>query len=385
MQLKLYAIMEFYNPRLAAVADVVAFAGVSINGMYPHRTKIVRRPSPSIGEGAGGEVFLQEVFMVALRFIAVDWGGTQIRAARYTADGVLEARVAMLTNPQDGPAAVLRRVQSVIRQVWPRADGAAFKVAGIGCGVPGPLDYKRGILRYAPNLPGWRNVPLRKMLTDKFSVPVFVGNDADVAALAEHRFGAGRGVADMIYMTISTGIGGGMIFNNRLFTGGNGLGGEVGHLMADPRGPQCGCGNFGCLEVMASGTAIARRVRERLAAGETSMLLDRVGGDVDRITAKEVSVAGQQGDALAISVFEDAGTYIGAAIVGMMYVLNPSLFVLGGSVTLAGDLLFEPLRQTVKARAPQVYYDQVQIVTAMLGGDVGLWGALALCLMELGL
>ena len=319
--------------------------------------------------------------MVALRFVAVDLGGTQIRAARYTSDAVLEARVAVLTHPQDGQTAVLRRIQSVIRQVWPSDD----KVAGIGIGVPGPLDYKRGVLRFAPNLPGWTEVPLREMCAEKFSIPIFVGNDADVAALAEHRFGAGRDVADMVYMTISTGIGGGMIFNNRLFTGGNGLGGEVGHMVADPHGPQCGCGNYGCLEMVASGTAIARRVRERLMMGEPSILRDRVDGDLARITAKEVSAAGQQGDALAISVFEEAATYIGAAIVGMMYVLNPSLFVLGGSVTLAGDLLFGPLRQTITARAPKVYCDQVQVVKALLGGDVGLWGALALCMMELGI
>ncbi len=319
--------------------------------------------------------------MTSLNFIAVDLGGTQIRAARYTSEGVQEARVAMPTDARDGREAVLRRLHSAIHQVWP----LDASVAGIGLGVPGPVDFKRGILRLAPNLNGWENVPLRDIMLEKFSVPVFLGNDADVAALAEHRFGAGRGVSDMVYMTISTGIGGGLIFNNHLFTGGNGLGGEVGHTVADPRGPRCGCGNYGCLEMMASGTAIARRARERIAAGEPSLLTEMVSGDLERLTAKEVSDAGHQGDALATAVFEEAGVYLGAAIVGMMYVLNPSLFVLGGSVTLADDLLFNPIHQTVAARAPQVYREQTRIVKAMLGADVGLWGALALCLMELGL
>ncbi len=318
---------------------------------------------------------------MTLRCIAVDLGGTQIRAARYTVDGIQEARVAMATGAEDGMEAVLRRIQSAVRQVWPLEGD----VAAIGLGAPGPLDFKRGILRFAPNLPGWVDVPLRDLLLDMFSVPVFVGNDADVAALGEHRFGAGQGVEDMIYITVSTGVGGGMIFDDRLFTGGNGMGGEIGHMAVDPHGPRCLCGNVGCLETLASGTAIARQARERIIAGESSALEEMVDGDVSKITAKEVNEVAQAGDRLARSVFEEAGTYLGSAIVSLMYMLNPSLFVLGGSVTRAGDLLFNPVNATVEARAPEAYKEQTRIVKVKLGGDVGLWGALALCLMELDL
>lgn len=314
-----------------------------------------------------------------LNFIAVDLGGTQVRAARYTAEGTQCARVAMPTAAQEGQAAVMERINTAIRKVWP----ADEKIAAIGIGAPGPIDFKNGILRFAPNLPGWENVPLRDRLIDTFNVPTFFGNDADIAALGEQRFGAGQGSDNMIYMTISTGVGGGMIFNNHLFTGGNGMGGEIGHMAIDPRGPVCSCGNTGCLETLASGTAIARRARERLAQGESSMLTTMMNGDISKITAKEVNQAGQQGDALAKSVFAEAGTYLGSAIVSLMYMLNPSLFVLGGSVTLAGDLLFAPLRETVKNRAPASYQEQTRIVQAKLGADVGLWGALALCLTEL--
>ena len=294
----------------------------------------------------------------------------------------MESRVAVDTNAHEGFDAVFGRVISSIRRVWPAEESA--RVAAIGLGAPGPLNFKQGVLRFAPNLPGWINVPLQEMLADRFHVPAFVGNDADVAALAEHRFGAGVGVADLLYMTISTGIGGGMVFNNRLFTGGQGLGGEVGHMAIDPRGPKCSCGNVGCLEVLASGTAIARRARERLGSGEASVLHDWAAGDVSTITAKDVSRAGKQGDALAISVFREAGTYIGSTLVSLMYLLNPELFILGGSVTLADDLIFDPIYETVKSRAPKVYREKTRIVKAQLGGDVGLWGALALCLMELG-
>jgi len=311
-------------------------------------------------------------------FIAVDLGGTQIRAARYTAAGVQEERVAIATLAHEGQEAVLARVYAAVREAWPR-DGA---IAAIGIGAPGPVDYKQGILRFAPNLPGWVNVPLKTLLEAQFNVPVFVGNDADIAALGEHRFGAGQGVSDMIYMTISTGVGGGMIFGNRLFTGGNGMGGEVGHMSVDPTGPKCACGNTGCLETVASGTAIARRARARVAGGEPSLLIDMVHGEILKITAKEVNEAAQLGDAVACAVFEEAATYLGAAIVSLMYMLNPSLFVLGGSVTQAGELLFGPINAVVAARAPAVYRAQTRIVPAQLGGDVGLWGALALCLME---
>ncbi|MBN1487304.1 MAG: ROK family protein [Anaerolineae bacterium] len=316
------------------------------------------------------------------RFIAVDLGGTQIRAARYTADGVQETRVAMPTQASKGLETVLGRIVKAIQQVWAfEGDG---RIEAIALGAPGPTDAKQGIVRFTPNISGWHNVPLRDRLLESFSVPVFVGNDADYAALAEHRFGAGQGVTDMIYMTISTGVGGGFIFNNRLYTGA-GLGGEVGHMVVDVNGPRCSCGNSGCLEVMASGTAIARQVKERLMAGEPSLLLEMVKGDIERITAKEVNEAGQQGDALAQEAFATSGMYIGTAIVSLMYMLNPELFVLGGSVTKAGDLLFAPIRETVKQRAPEVYRKSTRIVPAVLGDDVGLRGAFALCLMEFGL
>lgn len=319
--------------------------------------------------------------MSPLRFIAVDLGGTQIRAARYTQEGVQEARVAMPTGAADGQEVVLQRVRSAIRQVWP-LEGT---VAAIGMGVPGPLDYRRGVVRFAPNLPGWVQVPIRDLMLQAFGIPVFVGNDADLAGLAEHRFGAGRGVQNMVYMTISTGIGGGFILGNRLFVGGHGSGGEVGHIAIDLHNPLREQGNQGTLEELAAGPAIARRARERLAAGEPSLLQELVNGDLERITAKEVNEAGQQGDPLARAIFAEAGAYIGAAIVNLIYLLDPGLFVLGGSVTQAGELLLGPIWETVRERAPATYLEYTRIVLAELGADVGLWGALALALMELNL
>jgi glucokinase len=318
---------------------------------------------------------------MSLHHIAVDLGGTQIRAARFTRDCKLEKRVALRTESSEGFKSIWTNVESAIQQVWvDKGDGG---IASIGLGAPGPIDYKNGILRFAPNLPGWKNVPIRDLLERSFDVPVIVGNDADLAALAESQYGAGREVNSLVYITISTGIGGGMVFDNRLFTGGNGLGGEVGHMGVDPRGPIHTCGNKGCLEVMASGTAIARRARERLSRGEQSVILDMVNGDLSKISAKIVSIAGHNGDGFACSVFQEAGGYIGSAIVSLMFLLNPSLFVLGGSVTLAGNLLMDPIMDTIREYAPDVYQDQTRVVLAELGEDVVLWGALALCMTGL--
>lgn len=310
------------------------------------------------------------------RYVVVDLGGTQIRTARYSIDGKLEERVARKTEAEKGFESVWASVIEAIHTIWlPEGDAT---IAAIGLGAPGPIDYRNGVLRFAPNLPGWENVPLRDLLEKAFKVPAYIGNDADLAGLAESRFGAGRNANSMVYITISTGIGGGMIFDNQLFTGGNGLGGEVGHMSIDPNGPFHTCGNRGCLEVMASGTAIARRAQERLSHGETSSALALVNGDISKITAKILSRAGHQGDAFSQSVFREAGTYIGSAIVSLMFILNPSLFVLGGSVTLAGNLLMDPISETIRERAPQVYQEQTRVVLAELGDDVVLRGALAL-------
>ncbi|MEA3397651.1 MAG: ROK family protein [Chloroflexota bacterium] len=319
--------------------------------------------------------------MRSLRCIAVDLSGTQIRAARYTVDGLLEARVSMPTGAQEGLAAVFQRIKSVIRQVWP----PEIPVTGIGIGLPGVLDHKRGVVLRAANLPGWVDVPLRDKLLEAFHVPVFMGNDAHLAALAEHRFGAGRGVSNMVYLAIGASIGGGLILNDTLFIGSYGRGAELGHITLDVRGPRCNCGRRGCLEALASGTAIARRAQERLERGEDSLLRALVDGDLSQITVQEVNIAAQQGDSLAQAIFAEAGGYIAAALVNLMYLLNPELFVLGGGALRAGDALLAQIQQAAAILAPDSYREQTRIVPAALWENVGLWGALALVMMKLDL
>ncbi len=311
--------------------------------------------------------------------LTVDLGGTRIRTARYTPDGRMEKRIAVPTPSAEGPETVLERIRETVRAVWPEGD---TPVAALSISAPGPVDAHRGVVRFTPNISRWKDVPLRDLMADTFGVPTFVANDANLAALGEFRFGAGRGVRDLVYLTISTGIGGGIIIDGRLFEGGQGLGGEVGHMVIEPHGPPCGCGGYGCLEAVASGTAIAREARAAVARGEAS-LLARWKDHPEEITARTVAEAAAQGDELSRQILARAGAYIGLALVSLMYLLNPALFVLGGSVVKAGDLLLEPLRQTVRERVQPVYWENTPIVQAALGDDVVLLGALALALERL--
>ncbi len=313
--------------------------------------------------------------------IAIDLGGTQLRAALCTSDGTIHRRVKKKTRAERGPEAVLERVCQAAQEIWPSDD----PLRAISMLAPGPLDPFKGIVMGAPNLPGWDHVPVRDILSARFDLPVFVGNDANLAGLGEHRYGAGRGVEDMIYMTISTGIGGGIVTGGKLFVGARGLAGEIGHMVIQPGGPLCGCGNRGCLEALASGTAIGHQAQTLAAHGRAPAILAAAGGDVAQVDSKSVGEAAAQGDKVARKLLDQAGRYIGIGVVNLMHLFNPQRFVLGGGVSQTGELLFKPIRRTVRRRTliPQ-YHAGVDIVPAALGDDAGLLGALALALDGVG-
>lgn len=311
--------------------------------------------------------------------IAVDLGGTQIRVALCDARGNILNRMAQPALAAEGVEAVFARIVASIRGVtddWSR-------VQGIGLGAPGPLDPWRGIVYEAPNVGGMRNFPMKARLEDEFRVPVFIGNDANLAALGEHRFGAGRGVTDMIYVTISTGIGGGIIARNRLFLGARGFAGEVGHQTIQADGPRCNCGNIGCLEALAAGPAIARDARDAIRAGRASKMGTLVNDDLKRITTAIVAQAAREGDALAREIFARAGFYIGLGLVNLQHNFDTQLFVLGGGVAIhAWDLLALPIQKTFDEYAMPSMRRGVRIVPAQLGDDAGLLGAAALVMDE---
>ncbi len=335
--------------------------------------------------------------------IGVDLGGTQVRAA-LVQDGKLLSRVGYLTQDEDGFEAVLLRIKEAIRQAASQAGVPLEQVVGIGIGAPGPLDSRTGILFAPPNLRGWHNVPLRQLLYEEFNLPVYLGNDANLAGLGEHIYGAGRGVPDMIYVTVSTGIGGGVIIGGRVLEGVSGTAGEVGHMTIDIHGPRCNCGNIGCLEALASGTAIARYAAEAIEAGlgdkmlavarelaaQKNPMVDLAGRsslspqaervplppevEVDAATVVE---AARRGDDVAAEIMRRAAENVGVGLVNLIHLFNPALIVIGGGVSKAGPLLFDPIERVVRERAMEVPRQAVRIVRAELGENVGLLGAAA--------
>ena len=258
------------------------------------------------------------------------------------------------------------------------------QVAAVGVGAPGPLDIAAGVVIAPPNLPGWERVPLRQMLRDALSIPTYLDNDANAAALGEHRFGAGRGTRHMIYVTVSTGIGGGLILDGRLYHGASGVGGEVGHISVLPHGPLCGCGNRGCLEALASGTAIAREARERVNRGVPTLIAELAGGDPQQITARLVAEAAQRGDPEAQTILHTAMDYLGIGMASLVNLFNPQMIVIGGGLSKLGETLFEPVRRAIRRHAFQAAAQDVQVVPARLGDQVGVLGAAAVALTSLG-
>lgn len=308
-------------------------------------------------------------------YIGLDLGGTRIRAGRFAADLSLQERSETLTLDEDGPEAVIDRMVAEARTVWPKGT----TVVGCGVSAPGPIDPIQGVITSPPNLAGWHDVPLRRLLEERLQVPVYLGNDANLAALAEYELGAGRGYKHVIYLTISTGIGSGIIVDGDLIIGARGLGAECGHLMIIVEGPG-GEERVSSLEREAAGPAIARQAVAAIAAGEPSLILALAGGDVAQINGKHVSDAARQSDGLALRLLERAGRIIGLGVVSLLHTFNPEVVIIGGGVAKgAGDLLFKPIRATVQKHSlDSAYWEQLQIVPAMLGEDVCLVGAGAL-------
>lgn len=312
---------------------------------------------------------------MSIQLMGVDLGGTQIRAALASSDGVMERRVATLTLADEGPDAVIERICT---QIELAREGA--QIAAIGLGAPGPTDPYEGVVLVAPNMPGWHNIPLRQILSRRFGVPVFIGNDANVAGLAEYRYGAGRKTSHMIYITVSTGIGGGVIASKRLLLGRQGLAAEIGHVTIDLTGESEGHTEVGTLEGLASGPNLARRARRALQAGAQSIVLEWANGDIETVTPRLLQEAAAAGDSFALEQFALTGRYLGVGITNLLHIFNPQRIVIGGSVWLhtqrfMTNTLWETIRQ--RAQSPD-YWKNLEIVSAELGDDVGLLGAIAL-------
>lgn len=306
--------------------------------------------------------------------VGLDLGGTQIRACLADAQGEILSQVRQPTLAREGPQGVMDRMKEAIHEVLQGVQRNA--VRSIGIAAPGPLDPLTGMVIAPPNLPGWNDVPLSDIMSRSFDLPVFINNDANLAGLAEHRFGAGRGTLDMIYLTISTGLGGGIICGGQLLLGAHGLAGEPGHTIVDPAGPPCGCGNAGCLEAMAAGPAIASYASELIRQGRGSSLAGHIAGG-EELTGEMVGEAAEAGDGVALESVRRAAYYLGIGVLNLIHIFDPQMVILGGGVTKLGPLLFDPVRAWVLGHAMAPVQRHTPIVAAALGDDVGLLGAVA--------
>ena len=307
--------------------------------------------------------------------LAIDIGGTKMAMAIISEKGNMIARQTQPTLASLGPQAVIERLFSSIDRFLRESRLSPNQLSAISLATAGVIDIRKNLVTASPNLPGWHNVALRSLVAEKYRRATYLINDADAAALGEHRFGAGRRLNSLILLTLGTGIGGGIIIDGKLYLGSTGSAAEIGHMVIKADGPVCSCGRNGCLEALASGSAIAREAISRLRLGEPSALIKMADGKMENITAATVNLAAKNGDALAREVIAQAAYYLGVGVVNLVNIFNPEMVIIGGSVADMGDLLLQPVRQMVAERAFPLYAQTVRIAPARLGNDAGLFGA----------
>lgn len=317
--------------------------------------------------------------------LGVDVGGTKVLAVLTDVYGNVLRERETSTGAQRGPEAVIQTMVETAKGVLCEEHASLSDLLGVGVSSAGACASKEGVILLSPNLPGWVNVPLARLMSNGLGVNVYLGNDATLAALAEHTFGAGRGVSDMIYITVSTGIGGGVIASGRMYEGVTGTAGEIGHVVVDMYGPLCTCGQRGCLEAFSAGWALAQRGRDLARWGRAPRLFEIVGGDVSRITAKEVFQAADAGDALCRAVVEEGRYALGVGLVALLNLFNPAMIVVGGGVSRRWKDYIQPAVEIMRQKAcyPRTAQD-VQVVPARLGSRACVMGAVALVLQQKG-
>lgn len=307
--------------------------------------------------------------------IGIDVGGTNVKIALIDGEGKIIYSNSVPTYAQMGYEYTVNNIKQAIRDLMKETNTDAKEIEGIGFDFPGQVDYKTGVVKLAPNIPGWVNVPIAQMIEEEFNIPTRIDNDVRCAALGELKFGAGKGCENFVCITVGTGIGSGLVINGQLVRGAANAAGEIGHIKLQMNGgPICGCGDTGCLEAFASGPSIVAMAQEYLKGGKSTKFREMAGADGE-ITPYIVAKAAEAGDPVAKRIFEIVGTYIGMGLVSVINLLNPEKVIIGGGVAAAGDLLLDPIRKTIKERAMVVAGNSVEIVPAELGNSAGVIGA----------
>jgi len=304
----------------------------------------------------------------------IDIGGTKIAIGLANRAGTLAAHRRIATRPDLGPQVALDNVCLTLEQMLQKQDASLLSI-GVGC--LGPLDVDKGLVLSPANLRTWSRVPIVEKLRDYFGVAVAFDNDANAAALGEYMYGAGKGFKNVLYITVSTGIGGGIILNGEIYRGVANGAGELGHTIVQPDGVRCNCGSIGCLETICSGTHITRRIEERLASGEPSLMRELAGSN-SVFTAQTLVEAVRRDDKVAKELWGETCRFLALGLGNAITLLAPEILIIGGGIAAANELLFEPIRELVPKFVSMIAPENINIVPALLGQDSGLFGAIAL-------
>ncbi len=326
---------------------------------------------------------LSRIAPEAMYAIGVDLGGANLRVVVVNLESNVVTKITKKSNANEGRNKVLRRMIDAIHEAIEHPKVEKDKIKGIGVGISGLIDHQRGVCLYCPNIEGWENVPVKRLMEEELAIDTSVEDSSRAMALAEHWSGVARGIDNFIFVNVGVGIGCAIFIHGKLYRGTGGIAGEFGHMTIDEAGPRCNCGNYGCLETLASGPAISRRARQAIKEGVVSLIEKLAEGKLENITPEIVVEAARRGDKLAFNIMEKTGEYLGIGIADMINIFNPELIVIGAGVSQAGGILLEPLKRTVKARALQLSSSMVDIKVSQLGDNAGALGAAIMVLKDI--
>lgn len=305
--------------------------------------------------------------------IGVDIGGTNIKIALVDMQGKIVYSNTTPTRADMGYEHTIGNIKQAIKDLMKETNSNSQTVEAIGFGFPGQIDYQAGVVRLLPNMPGWVEIPVAKIMEDEFKIPTRLDNDVRVATLGELKYGAGKGCTNLVCITVGTGIGSGLVLNGKLVRGARNAAGEIGHIkMTMGEGPLCGCGDFGCFEAYASGPAIVAMAKEYIKGGKSSKFKELA---TEELSPYIVAQAALQGDVVAKRIYTKMGEIIGLGLTSVINLLNPEKVIIGGGVADAGDILFDPIRKTIQDRAMPIQAASVEVVPANLGNTAGVIGA----------
>jgi len=365
------------------IARMTGLSGATVTKFVDNliQTGFVREDSYDVSKGGRRPILLKLVPEASFA-VGVDLGAANLRAVVVNLEANIVAKIAKKTRPDEGKDRVLKRITEIIYQVIDASGVEKEKIKGIGIGISGIIDHQKGICLFCPNIKGWENVPVKRLLEEEFGMEVSIDDSSRMAALAEHWCGLARKVENFIFIKVGVGVGSGVFTNGQLYRGSRGTAGELGHTTIDENGPRCQCGNRGCLEILVSGPAIVRRAKERLEEGVVSLIERMSAGDLAKVTPEIVAQAARKGDKLAFNIMEKTGQYLGIAIANVVNLFNPELVVIGGGVSRAGDLFLDTVKRTVKARALHTASTSVDIKLSELGDTTAAQGTAILVLKD---